>query len=136
MSIIIRTFCYYNLKITLLLSLLFLIRGHNYPGGGFIGALVAITGIGFYTIVYEAPPKFINNKNIFIITLGGILLIASSLPAVFYNYNFLKGVWLSVDINNYQLKLGTPLLFDIGIYLSIVGSLNWIVTYLENKKYD
>ncbi len=132
MSIIIKVFCQLILQVTLLLSILFLLRGHNYPGGGFIGALVACTGIGFYILAYKRPPSFILKKHTLCINIGITCLTTSLVTPLFLNKSMLTGLWWSTNIFSQSLKVGTPLLFDIGIYLSILGSLIWIMTHLES----
>ena len=136
MSIILKNFCYFILQIMLLLSILFLIRGHNYPGGGFIAALIATTGIGFHMLTYDHPPTFIMDKNIILISFGIVCLLASILIALFFQKNLLTGIWWTGYLLGHRIKLGTPLLFDIGIYLSILGGLLSIMTALGKHAYD
>lgn len=136
MSIIVRMFCYFILQVTLLLSVLFLLRGHNYPGGGFIGALIACTGMGFYTLAYKKLPHFINNREVLLVNGGIFCLLASMLMPIVVNKYLLTGLWWKIHIFSYEFKLGTPLLFDMGIYLSILGSLVWVLSYLESEAYD
>ena len=136
MSIIVRMFSYFILQVTLLLSVLFLLRGHNHPGGGFIGALTASTGIGFYTLAYKKSPHLINKKQVLLINAGIACLLVSMLSPIFSNKNLLTGLWCKIHIFSYEFKLGTPLLFDIGIYFSILGSLVWVLSYLESEGYD
>ena len=136
MSIIIKTFCHFILQITLLLSVLFLLRGHNHPGGGFIGALIGCAGIGFYTLAYKRPPDFISNKYIMFINAGILCMLTSINLPIFSGKNLLTGLWLKFHFFNYDLKLGTPLLFDIGIYLAILGSLVWVLASLESEIND
>ena len=40
------------LKVMAIISLYLLFRGHNSPGGGFIGGIVLATGFIFYGIVF------------------------------------------------------------------------------------
>ena len=126
-----KTFCYFILQITLLLSVLFLFRGHNHPGGGFIGALVACTGFGFYLIVFKSPPPFIKHKHVQLIIAGTTCLVISIFMPVFLKQAMLTGLWLKINIFGEIIKIGTPLLFDLGIYLCILGSVLSIITYLE-----
>lgn len=136
MSIIIKMFCYFILQVTTLLSVLFLLRGHNHPGGGFIGALIACTGLGFYNLAYKKPPDFMREKQVLLINSGIFCLLSSMLLPLLRNQSLLTGMWWNLEIFGYVFKLGTPVLFDTGIYLSILGSLIWIETYLENEAYD
>lgn len=136
MSVILKSFCYFILQVTLLLSILFLLRGHNHPGGGFIGALIASSGIIFYIITYKQLPKFLKNTHILLINIGLFLLIFSIFFPTTQSYPFLSGIWQTITFGTYSIKLGTPLLFDMGIYLVILGSLSSIITILEKSRYD
>ena len=49
-SIILRAGTRYLAGVLLLFSIYMLIRGHNEPGGGFIGGLIGSTGFVLYAI--------------------------------------------------------------------------------------
>lgn len=134
--IILRTYSYFILQITLLLSILFLFRGHNYPGGGFIAALIACTGIGCYLLSHKTLPKFIIHKYTLLICSGMSCIIFSMVIALFYGDNLLTGLWWGLSFSGHSIKLGSPLIFDIGVYLSILGSLTWVMNSLEKTLYD
>ena len=51
-SIILRTAARYLMPIFLLFSVIILLRGHNAPGGGFVGGLLAAGAFVFYALVY------------------------------------------------------------------------------------
>ncbi len=136
MSVIVKMFCYFILQVCLLLSVLFLLRGHDYPGGGFIGALIACTGIAFYNLAYKRPPKFIRKKYFLLINTGIGCLLASILMPIFLQKSILTGLWIKLHFLGHTTKLGTPLLFDTGIYLSILGGLSLIITHLESESDD
>jgi hypothetical protein len=56
--------------------------------------------------------------------LGGLAVaLASGLTAVLAGAPPLTGLWISIDLpaGLGPLKLGTPLLFDIGVFLLVVG---------------
>ena len=130
---IVRIFCNLILQITLLLSVLLLFRGHNFPGGGFIGALMAATGIGFHILSFGKPPPRLINKHIVLIFIGLLCLLMSLVLALFTQQAILTSLWFKLPIGHSLLKIGTPLVFDIGIYLSILGSLIWIMSGLEKS---
>ncbi len=136
MSVILKSYCHFIFQIMLLLSILFLLRGHNYPGGGFIAALIACAGIGLYILSYRKTPKFIIRKNPILISLGMLCLIISMLLALSFKHSLLTGMWWQFKLFGQQIKLGTPLLFDLGIYLAILGSLSWLIKELEQSKND
>lgn len=136
MPIMLKTFCYVILQITLLLSILFLLRGHNHPGGGFIAALIATTGIGFYILVNRTVPDCLKQQHRRIIFSGLACLIASATLALCFHKNLLTGLWWTIKLPLQTIKLGTPLLFDIGIYLAILGSLLWVITKIASIQHD
>lgn len=136
MSTVVKMFCYFILQVTLLLSVLFLLRGHNHPGGGFIAALIASTGIGFYTLTYEKLPGFLHQRHIALVYAGVCFLLVSQILPVIFQQTFLTGMWLSVGKGFYEIKVGTPLLFDVGVYCCVFGSMIRAINYLESNADD
>ena len=51
-SLILRTAARLLISLTLLFSIYVLLRGHNEPGGGFIGGLLAVSGFAIYAIAF------------------------------------------------------------------------------------
>ena len=102
----------------LIFSVYMLLRGHNLPGGGFIGGLIGATG--FILQALRAPPQ-----SIAVVGLG-IALAAGALSA-FAGDAFLTGQWLYLA----GLPLSTVLVFDIGVYLVVFGAVLTLVFALE-----
>lgn len=96
-------------------------RGHNLPGGGFIAALIASTGLILHMMacgVRETKKKYrINN---FALIGGGLLIsLSAAVLPMLIGYQFFEGVWL--PFKTPIGKLGTPTLFDLGVYLLVIG---------------
>lgn len=120
------------LPVTLILSLLIFYRGHNEPGGGFIGGLVAAAGFIFYAMAFDpaAAEKKLRVRPFALIVVGLSLAMISTLPSFIAGHPFFTGEWISLGIPLVgKLKLGTPLLFDLGVYLTVWGV---VVTILFN----
>jgi multicomponent Na+:H+ antiporter subunit B len=123
----------YLLPLQLLFAFFVLVRGHNEPGGGFIAGLVVAAAFALYAIAYDvrqarnvlrfSPRQFIG---------GGLLLAgASALPAVLTGRPFMTSVWSTIEVPAVG-KLGTPLFFDIGVFLVVIGvALMMIFTLME-----
>ncbi len=121
-SLILRTATRYLLPLLLLFSVFLLIRGHNEPGGGFVGGLVAAAAFALYAIAYGvatarqalplAPGRLIG--------LGLLLAVGSGMFALAAGQPFLTGLWHPQPVPVLG-KVGTPLLFDLGVYLAVVG---------------
>lgn len=102
-------------------SIYLLLRGHNLPGGGFIGGLVLASALVLRAMVDPArAPRFD------LIRLSGIGLLTAVLSASMpwlTGRGFFTGLWggqVWLPLLG-QVKLGTPLLFDIGVFLVVTG---------------
>lgn len=121
-SIILRTVARLMLPILLLLSLFMLVRGHNLPGGGFIGGLVAASAFILQIIAYGPmhirkiiPVNFLNMA-----AVGVIFAAAWGLAGLVTDQAYMQAYWLKESIPGIG-KLGTPVLFDVGVYLTVIG---------------
>ena len=117
-SLIFATTAHIVAALMLVFSLYLLLRGHNEPGGGFIGALIAV--IGFALLMFAESPQYVRQRlhySPFKIALIGVLLsLGAGVVSFLFNLPFLTGLWWKEIV-----PLGTPLLFDFGIYLAIIG---------------
>jgi multicomponent Na+:H+ antiporter subunit B len=121
-SVILQTATRLLIALIMLLSIFLLLRGHNMPGGGFIGGLVAAIAFALYTIAYgvRSAKYLLRVSPQSLIGLGLSLAIVSGFVAAFSGEPFLSGLWTTVYLGQ-ELKLGTPLLFDIGVYFVVAG---------------
>ncbi len=136
-SLILRTISRFLVGLMLLFSIFLLLRGHNEPGGGFIGGLVAAAGIIVYGIADgPAAVRRILRIDPRAIAMAGLLAaIAAGLIAALTGAPFLTGLWTFIGATpgDKGLALGTPLLFDVGVYLVVVGGVLGMVIALEEE---
>lgn len=121
-SLILSTSSRYLLVLLQLFSVFLLLRGHNEPGGGFAGGLVAAAAYALYFIangITEARRLF-RFEPLTVMVTGLVVALASTLPSILTGRNFMQGVWIDTGIPLIG-KLGTPLLFDTGVYLLVLG---------------
>lgn len=120
----------------IILSLFVLYRGHNLPGGGFIGGLLAASGYVFYMMAYDVETTLQKMliSPLQLMALGLLLAFSSGLPAILHSEPFMTGQWLSF----FGIKLGTPTLFDVGVYLTVLGVLVTVMGAIleKEKKWD
>lgn len=116
------------MPLLILFSIFLLLRGHNEPGGGFVGGLVAASAFTLYAIAsgIEDARRALRAKPRHLIIAGLTTMLASATLPLLLGKPFLTGIWTGVPIP-VAGKLGTPLLFDAGIYLLIVGIASMIV---------
>ena len=118
------------LPVTIILSLLVFYRGHNDPGGGFIGGLMVASGFIFYAMAFgtKQAQKKLKVSPLSLIAAGLSIATLSTLPALFAGNPFFTGEWITINLAFAgTLKLGTPLLFDLGVYLTVWGILLMII---------
>ena len=121
----------------LLFSLYMLLRGHNEPGGGFIGGLIGATGFVLYAIACgtrDARSALrVQPQNIAVAGLG--IALAAGLAAVLFGEALFTGQWLFVGGTKEEggLPLSTVLVFDIGVYLVVFGSVLTLVFAMEEE---
>jgi len=112
----------YLLPLLLMFSIFLLLRGHNEPGGGFVGGLVAAAALTLYAIALglRSARQILGFDPSTLIYVGLLVAAVSGLPALFSGLEFMTGLWSSRPLPVIG-KLGTPLLFDVGIYLVVIG---------------
>lgn len=123
-SLILRVATRFMLPLLLLFSVFLLLRGHNEPGGGFSGGLVAASAFVLYGFAYGVPEarRALGVDPRSFIGAGLLAAVGSGLLALAGNRPMLTGLWAEVDVPSFgTLHLGTPLVFDAGVYLVVVG---------------
>jgi multicomponent Na+:H+ antiporter subunit B len=134
-SLILRAGTRYLAGLLLVFSLYMLIRGHNEPGGGFIGGLIGATGFVLYAIACGTSDARkalrVLPQNLAVAGLG-IALLAGLSAAIFGDPLF-TGQWLFLGATETEkgLPLSSVLVFDIGVYLVVFGSVLTLVFAME-----
>ncbi|MBN1278612.1 MAG: Na+/H+ antiporter subunit B [Chlorobium sp.] len=121
-SIILATASKYLLLLLQMFSLFLLFRGHNEPGGGFVGGLVAASAYALYFIangISEAE-KLLKIDPFYLIATGLMIAVSSILPSLLVGLDVMKAIWIDTGIP-FLGKAGTPLVFDIGVYFLVLG---------------
>jgi len=109
--------------VLLLLALYLLFRGHNLPGGGFIAGLMAAAAFQLQILsrghrrVRRAVGPYLNSG----IGLGLAVAICAGFVGLLVG-TFFKGIWFSLHLPLLgDLKLGTPVIFDLGVFLVVAS---------------
>ena len=121
-SIILRNVSRLMFPVLLLLSLFMLVRGHNLPGGGFIGGLVAASAFILQIIAFgPAHVRATFQINFLNLAASGVIFAALwGLIGLLTGQAYMLAFWLKEPIPGIG-KLGTPVLFDVGVYLTVIG---------------
>jgi multicomponent Na+:H+ antiporter subunit B len=134
-SLILSTATRYLLPLLLLFSIFLLLRGHNEPGGGFAGGLMAAAAFALYAIAHNVAEAkkalYLNPRTL--IAIGLLAAVSSGLSSLLAGYPFMTGLWSSQNVPMLG-KVGTPLLFDLGVYLVVLGITLLIIFSLAEEE--
>lgn len=138
-SVILSTATRILVPVILAVSVFIFWRGHNEPGGGFIGGLLAATA---FALLEKAEGIAVARRRLWfhpqsLAAFGlGCALVAGIWGGLEYGY-FLKGVWPLITIDAEGRKSGLPfgsiMLFDFGVYLVVLGTVCGILFTLEES---
>ena len=117
-SLILRTATRVLMPLLLLYGLFLLLRGHNAPGGGFAGGLVVAAAYALHSFAFgvTAARRALLVDPLRLIGTGLLLSLGSGLLPLVLSESFLKSLWL-----NPGLGIGTPTVFDIGVFMVVIG---------------
>ena len=133
-TLIFRTIAPLLVAIMLVFSVYICLRGHNEPGGGFIGGLIAASaiailgmssGAGTTRRALRVDPLAIAGFGLFIAGFSGLLSLFTGSP-------FMTSIWLYLELGQTTVPLSTPMVFDIGVYLVVFGTISAIALGLED----
>jgi multisubunit Na+/H+ antiporter MnhB subunit len=130
-SVILKTATRLMVGLILVFAFYLLLRGHHEPGGGFAAALVAGTAFALFVIA-EGPEKVraaIRLRPTTIAVAGLAVAVAAGSLSLLFSRPFLTGLWWGPSG---QPLLGTPLLFDIGVFLAVLGAILAVLLTLED----
>ncbi len=117
-SPIFRTAARLLMPLLLVFAVFLLLRGHNEPGGGFVGGLVAAAAFALYGIAFgvDRARQALLVRPLTLLGTGLLIALASGLPAVLLGQPFLTAFWPSGPV-----AIGTPAVFDVGVFLVVTG---------------
>lgn len=121
-SIILATVSRLLTGLLLVFSVFLLLRGHNLPGGGFAGGLVAASAFVLHALAtdFASARRLLGFDPRTIMGFGLALATGSGIVAFFRSEPFLTGIWDKTPLPVVG-KLGTPLVFDTGVYFLVLG---------------
>ena len=132
--LIFRTAAIFLLPLVLLFSIFLLLRGHYQPGGGFVGGIIAAIAFVLHAFAFglRNTRKLLRIHPIAFMPVGLALAVFSAMLPMFQGLPVMTGLWLTEPFPVFGL-IGSALLFDMGVYLVVVGvALTIIFTVIES----
>ena len=147
-TIITKTTARIVVPIILVLAISLLLQGHNLPGGGFIGGVLTTVAFALVYVAYgldyldvgvldrevEPGTGVFEHRTVTafqrLFVVGLALAVGSGFAAVAFGRSFLYQTYTIVEgVPIYhEIELATALVFDVGVYLVVVGVLLTILS--------
>lgn len=134
-SMILQTATRLLFPLLLIFSVFLFFRGHNEPGGGFIGGLVGAAAFVLFAIAFgtEVTRRLLRMDPRVMVGWGLFLALVSGIMSMIAGDAFFTGQWTFPIVFGNELHVGTPLIFDIGVYLVVVGFTLAVIFALEEE---
>lgn len=127
----------YTLYLMQLVAVWIFFRGHNLPGGGFIGGLMAAAGIvllglafGFTEAQRIYPFRATN-----MIASGLLLIVGTGVGGMVLDYPFLTHAFDHTNLPFFgDVEWATAAIFDLGVMLTVVGATKSIIFTIAGEE--
>ncbi len=128
-SSILQTAARFLMPLLLLFAVFELLRGHNQPGGGFVAGLIVAASFVLYSIAFsvETARRALLIHPSRLLGIGLLIALMSGLPGAILGYPVMTALWTTVTIGSSVVDVGTPLVFDVGVFLTVIGVVLTIV---------
>lgn len=126
-SLILRTGVRLLVPLMILFSVFILWRGHNEPGGGFVGGLICAVAFSLHALAFgiRAMTRMLRADPRGVLGAGLLTGVLSGFVAAPAGDSFMTATWAA--------GIGTPVIFDIGVYLVVVGGILSMVQALMEE---
>ena len=133
-STILQTAARFLMPLLLLFALFLLLRGHNEPGGGFVGGLVVASSFVLYAMAFgvERARRALLVDPSTLLSGGLLVALSSGIPALLLGRPFMTALWTKVGVEPAVFDVGTPLIFDVGVFLAVIGVVLTIIFTLAD----
>lgn len=135
-TIIFRTIAPAIVATMLVFSVYVCLRGHNEPGGGFIGGLIAASAVAILGMASGAAAarRALKVDPLGVAGFGVFIAAASGLASIFIDAPFMTSIWFYIDLGETTVPLSTPLVFDIGVYFVVFGTISAVALALTGDE--
>ncbi|CEI53592.1 Na(+) H(+) antiporter subunit A; Na(+) H(+) antiporter subunit B [Acinetobacter bereziniae] len=131
------------LPVALVVSLYIFLRGHNYPGGGFIAGLITSMAlvIQYIALGQDQAEKMLRAKSgrLYEVWIGLGLLIAglSGIASWLWARPFLTSAHVYVESSLFgTFHLASAAAFDLGVYGTVVGATMLLISVLGDSRHS
>ena len=136
-DVILQTAAKVLVFIILTFSIYVLFAGHNQPGGGFVGGLATASAFVLLYIAFDAETvreilpidyKLLGALGILIAVLTGTASLLADVPFLTHGATEMHLPLLG------NTKVGSALIFDVGVYFAVIGTTMTIITNISEDE--
>ncbi len=124
--LIMATFARLLLPLALLLSVFIFLRGHNFPGGGFIAGLITAIALSMQYLangVAWTRSRFPVTYTQPLIASGLLIALLTGMASWLFNHPFLTSTFGHFQLPLIgEFELASAMFFDLGVYLVVSGA--------------
>lgn len=135
-SVILQTAARTLISLLMVVALFALLRGHNEPGGGFIAGLGATAAVVLFALAFgsSAGSQLLRVHPRQLVGMGLVVALMAGMMGLVFGDAFLDGLWKEFEPPGMgKIKVGTPLLFDVGVAMVVLGTgVGILVALLED----
>jgi multicomponent Na+:H+ antiporter subunit B len=134
-SLILRTSARTIEPLLLFYSFYVLAAGHHEPGGGFVGGLVAAAALTLHSIAFgvDSARRALRWDPQSLMGAGLVVALASVWAGPLAGRAPMTGLWGHMP-GRTAIDLGTPVLFDLGVYLVVAGATLAVIFSLSEER--
>ncbi len=109
----------------LLIAVWFLLRGHNEPGGGFIGGMIAVSATALLAVANGTAHALARLPlgALRLAAAGVLFSLCSGAPALFMGLPYMTHQVMTLPLGFTELKFSTVMIFDTGVFFAVWGAL-------------
>lgn len=136
-SPILRTISQTSLYVIKLMALWFFLRGHQEPGGGFIAGVMMAAAIALQGLAFGIKSAQAIFPVPFQVLLGGGLVVSLStvVGPMLFGHPMMKHFWGYLYLPFFgKFEWATAALFDLGVFLVVVGSIKAVLLSIAEEK--
>ncbi|WP_188455612.1 Na(+)/H(+) antiporter subunit B [Virgibacillus oceani] len=114
-----------------------LMAGHNSPGGGFVGGLMTASAFVLMYMSYgiETVKKILPINFRTLIPIGLLIAVGTGAGSFIFDVPFLSHTFGYFTLPIFgEIELATAMLFDIGVYVTVLGVTMTIILSIANDQ--
>lgn len=143
-TVILKVACRILVPLSLMFGLFIYFKGHQTPGGGFVGGLVTAVALIVHRMSYggdnlarlmPSRERMLIGVGLFFALLTGVLALVAGwpwprLPFLTSNHGYVP---LSMSEGGYAFEWATVMLFDLGVMLVVAGVVVGMIDALSRE---